>query len=110
RRRSREIHAEWKLRYHGIRTGPEGELRAVRAMRRAGLMEMFVSVGCLGGLIATLAVLDERVRQQVVAFSTNPNSNAVMFGGSRLRGFVMMLFYIARDQSQQHALLMMFAL
>jgi hypothetical protein len=71
---------------------------------------MFVSVGCLGGLIATLAVLDERVRQQVFTFGSHPGSTGVMFGSSRLRGFLMMLFYIARDQSQQHALLMIFAL
>ena len=73
-------------------------------------METFVSVGCLCGLIATLAVFDERVREQVVAFGTHPSSSGAMFGGSQVRAFVLMLFYIARDQSQQHALLMMFAL
>ena len=78
-------------------------------MRRT-LTETFVSVGCLGALIATLAVFDERVRQQLIDFGSNPHANGLVFGTSRVRGFVSMLYFIARDQSQQHGLLMMFAI
>jgi hypothetical protein len=72
--------------------------------------EALMSVGFLAALIATLAALDDRVRLQVVEFGRNPVSNDVFYGTSRVRQFVEMLYHIARDQSQEHAILMMFAL
>jgi hypothetical protein len=78
-------------------------------MRRAWT-ETFVSVGCLAAIIATLAVFDERVRQQLYELGANPRANGLVYGTSRFRGFVSMLYLIARDQSQQHGLLMVFAI
>jgi hypothetical protein len=82
---------------------------AGRTMRRAWT-ETFVSVGCLGALIATLAFFDERVRQQLFELGSHPTSNGLVYGTSRFHAFVSMLFYIARDQSQQHGVLMTFAI
>ncbi|HEY2905706.1 MAG TPA: hypothetical protein VGJ29_07375 [Vicinamibacterales bacterium] len=82
---------------------------AGRTMRRAWT-ETFVSVGCLGALIATLAFFDERVRQQLFDLGSNPRSTGLAYGTGRLHAFVSMLYYIARDQSQQHTVLMTFAI
>jgi hypothetical protein len=71
--------------------------------------EALMSIGFLAALIATLAALDDRVRLQLVEFGRNPASNDLIYGTSRVRDFMWMLFQIARDQSHTHAVLMMFA-
>ncbi len=53
---------------------------------------MFVSLGCLGALIATLAFFDERVRQQLLELGSNPRSNGLVFGTGRAHAFASMLY------------------
>lgn len=65
-----------------------------------------MSAGCLAALIAALAVFDDRVRQQVAGWGTHSPAHDLAYGTSWIRQFVSTVFYIVRDQSQQHGPLM----
>lgn len=69
-------------------------------------METLVSAGCLAALVAMLAVFDDRVRQQVAGWGAHSPAHDLAYGSAWIREFFSTVFYIARDQSQQHGPLM----
>lgn len=78
-------------------------------MRRA-LGDGLVSVGTVVVLLLALVAIDDRVREQVsLRFTTRPSTELVD-AGARVRDLVTVVLEAARDQSLEHAPLMIFVL
>jgi hypothetical protein len=78
---------------------------------RRGWHEALVSIGCLALLMAALVAFDDRVRRQLsLAFGPHSTSNQLAYGTSQLHDVGWVVFEVVRDQSFQHAPLMIFVL
>lgn len=78
-------------------------------MRRT-ISDALISIGALAALLVTLIAFDDRVRDVVsLRFSTGASADLVG-AGTQIRDIGAVLLDVARDQSMQHAPLMMFVL
>ena len=79
-------------------------------MRRA-FGEALISAGALACLLLALVMVDGRVREQVsLRFSGERASSELMSAGTHVRDLASVIFEAARDQSLEHAPLMIFVL
>lgn len=77
-------------------------------MRRA-FSDALVSAGALAVLLAILVAVDGRVREQVtMRFGGAQASADLAEAGSRVHSLANVLFEVVRDQSQMHAVLLIF--
>ncbi len=84
--------------------------RAMRNPRRSpALRDTAISVGALTLLVTVLVGLDQRVRD-VLAFSGGRPAAGVVDAGWRARDLALVLLETARDQTLDHAPLMIFVL
>jgi hypothetical protein len=80
-----------------------------RSRTRRTVGDALISVGALAGLLLALVAVDDRVRQQVsLRFSGSSASSELMNVGSGAREIVGVVFQAAKDQSLNHAPLMIF--
>jgi hypothetical protein len=80
----------------------------VSAMRRV-FGDALVSIGTLVVLLLALVSVDARVRERVSNALFNPSLSELADTGSQLRDLSMVVFSAAKDQSVEHAPLMIFA-
>jgi hypothetical protein len=74
------------------------------------LTDALLSIGALGVLLVTLISVDERVRQRVAGLLTStPDSSDLVDAGAQLHDISAVLLAAARDQSIEHAPLLVFA-
>lgn len=79
-------------------------------MRRA-FGDALVSMGALGAVLAALVAVDGRVREQLsLRFSGSSASSELENVGSGARELVGVVVQVAKDQSLDHAPLMIFVL
>lgn len=78
-------------------------------MRRAA-GDALVSVGALIILLLALVIVDGRVREQISLRSSAQPSAQLVSAGAQVRDLASVAFEAARDQSLEHAPLMIFAL
>jgi hypothetical protein len=86
----------------------EEPMRSIR--RRPALGEAAMSVGAVAVLLAVLTGMDGRVREVLGFGGVARPGNEVAEAGGRIRDAVLVIFEVARDQSLDHAPLMIFAL
>jgi hypothetical protein len=80
------------------------------AMRRI-YGDVLASLAALAVVAAALVAVDDRVRDQFTLWFTGPPSKAELVNaGARVRDVTMVVFDAARDQSLEHAPLMIFVL
>jgi len=73
--------------------------------------DLVASAAALGALLLALVSVDDRVREEVsLRFSSGEATAAVMSAGTHVRDLSGILFDVARDQSVEHAPLMIFVL
>jgi hypothetical protein len=85
------------------------QVEGVARMRRA-VGDALVSAGALMILLLALMIVDGRVREQIsLRFSAQPSAQLVS-AGAQVRDLTSVVFEAARDQSLEHAPLMIFAL
>ena len=78
-------------------------------MRRA-FGDALVSVGALAVLLLVLTAVDDRVREQIsLRFSARPAAELASVG-ERVRDLTSVVVEVARDQSLEHAPLLIFVL
>ena len=79
---------------------------------RRGFSEALISAGALVCLLLALIMFDDRVREQVsLRFSDSARaSSELMNAGTHVRDLVSVIAVAARDQSLEHAPLMIFVL
>lgn len=78
-------------------------------MRRP-FRDALLSVGALAVLLLTLVAVDDRVREQVSLRLAKPSSAELASAGERVRDLAAVVLEAARDQSLEHAPLMIFVL
>lgn len=79
-------------------------------MRRA-FGDALISMGALAALLTTLVLVDDRVRQQVsLRFSGTQPSTELANAAARLRDLASVVMEAARDQSIEHAPMLIFVL
>ena len=78
-------------------------------MRRA-FSDALMSAGALAILLLALVALDHRVREQISLRLTARPSVALANAGERVRDLTTVIVEVARDQSVEHAPLLIFAL
>jgi hypothetical protein len=76
-------------------------------MRRV-IGDAMVSVGTLGLLLLALTSVDARLRERVAQIVTSPGSVDLRGTGAQVREVVSVFLSVARDQSIEHAPLMIF--
>jgi hypothetical protein len=77
-------------------------------MRRV-INDALISVGALGVLIVGLVSVDERMRERLAAALSDPPSSAqLVHAGDRVRDVAAVLIMAAKDQSIEHAPLVIF--
>ena len=80
------------------------------ARRRRAVSDALVSAAAVTALLLALVAIDDRVREQIVLrMSAGPTAQLADLG-SRVRDVAAILVIAARDQSIEHAPLMIFAL
>jgi hypothetical protein len=78
-------------------------------MRRV-ITDALISMGALVLLLAGLVSIDDRVRERVTGLLTTPPSSAEIAGvGTQIQLVSTVVMKAARDQSVEHAPLMIFA-
>jgi len=76
---------------------------------RRTLIDLLLSACAMTVLFTTLVAFDARVREEVtLALRGAPQSAEIVAARTQARGFVSVVAAVARDQSQQHAPLMIF--
>jgi len=75
-----------------------------------GIGEAAVSVGALGALLMTLVAVDDRVREQVTVRFSGGASQQLTAAGSHVRDLGGVIMDALRDQSIEHAPLLIFVL
>ena len=79
-------------------------------MRRA-FGEGLMSAGALGAVLLTLIAIDERVREQVwMRFAAPPSGAQLAQAGAQVRDLTTVILEAVRDQSIEHAPLLIFGL
>ena len=78
-------------------------------MRRA-FSEGLMSAGALAILILTLVAIDDRVREQVWLRFSAPPTAQLQSAGASMRDLTAVMVEAARDQSLEHAPLLIFGL
>jgi hypothetical protein len=79
-------------------------------MRRV-LGDALVSLGALAALLTTLVLVDDRVREQVsLRLSGTRPSDELVNAGTHLRTLVTVVLEALRDQSVEHAPMLLFVL
>ena len=80
-------------------------------VRKRAVSEALISVGSLCVLIAMLATFDERVRQEI-SMRVGPGQPAMQMAnaGATIRSLASIVFVAAREQSIEHAPLVIFVL
>jgi hypothetical protein len=79
-------------------------------MRRP-MTGVFVSAASIGAVVAGLAVLDGRLRQQIVAVASGRGpSGEIVAVGAQMHDLIKTFLDVARDQSLAHAPLALFAI
>jgi hypothetical protein len=78
-------------------------------MRRA-FNDALISMGALVLLFLALVAFDDRVREQVSLRFSGSASSQLVSAGTQVRDFATVILDAARDQSIEHAPLMIFAL
>ena len=79
-------------------------------MRRA-FGEGLMSAAALGAILLTLIAIDERVREQVwMRFASPPSAAELSHAGANVRDLGAVILEAARDQSLEHAPLLIFGL
>jgi hypothetical protein len=103
------MEAEWTLRVTGPEVFPAKGMG--KSMRRAW-SEALVSGACLTAVLAAIVGIDEHMRSKAaLAFSsTHGISEQLAYGGGQVREAAWVVFALLRDQSLDHAPLMIFAL
>ena len=89
-----------------------GEARGpVSLVRKRAIGDALISVGALCALIGLLAAFDPRVREQI-SMRLSPGQPAAQVAGAEatVRNLVSVVFVAARDQSIEHAPLVIFVL
>lgn len=82
----------------------------MRAMRRA-FGEGLMSAGALSAIMLTLIAIDDRVREQIwLRFAAPPTTAELSHAGANVRDLAAVVFEAARDQSLEHAPLLIFGL
>lgn len=80
-------------------------------VRKRAFGEALISVGSLGALIAMLAAFDPRVRQQIaLRISAGQPAAQVADAEATVRNLASVVFIAAREQSIEHAPLVIFVL
>jgi len=78
-------------------------------MRRA-ISDALISMGALAVLLLALVSVDDRVRERITTMLAAPPSSAQIVGaGEKMREVSAIVVSAARDQSIEHAPLMIFA-
>jgi hypothetical protein len=73
--------------------------------------DALISGGALAALLTALVAVDDRIRQQLsLRFTGASVSSEVMHAGSGARELVAVVVQVAKDQSLDHAPLMIFVL
>ena len=78
-------------------------------MRRP-FRDAMLSIGALAVLLLALVAVDDRVREQLALRLAKPPSAELASAGERLRDLATVVLEAARDQSLEHAPLMIFVL
>jgi hypothetical protein len=79
-------------------------------MRRA-FSDALISMGALAVLLTALVLVDDRVREQVsLRFSGTEPSTELAHASSRLRDLVTVIIEAVRNQSLEHAPMLIFVL
>jgi hypothetical protein len=81
-----------------------------RGLGRSGFGEAAMSAGAVLVLLGVLMSLDPRVREAVRFTDASRPATEVMQAGGRARDLALVLLEVARDQSIDHAPLMIFTL
>ncbi len=68
------------------------------------------AAGSVGALIAGLAVIDPRVRDEIASLFSQGSSGELVETGTRVKEIVSVLLLAVRDQSIEHAPLVIFTL
>jgi hypothetical protein len=77
-------------------------------MRRA-ISDALISLGAVLLLLAALVSIDDRVRERVAGLVTSPPSSAEIAGvGAQIQNVSTVMYKAARDQSVEHAPLVIF--
>lgn len=77
---------------------------------RGVLRDVLVSATALALLLLTLVAIDDRVREQVALRLDSHPSAQFVAAGAQVRDLAAVLFEAVRDQSMEHAPLMIFVL
>jgi hypothetical protein len=81
----------------------------VSLVRKRAISEVLVSMGALCALIAMLAAFDPRVREQIaLRVSAGQPAAQVASAEATVRNLATVMFVAARDQSIEHAPLVIF--
>jgi hypothetical protein len=76
-----------------------------------GISDTMISIGALGALLMTLVAVDDRVREQVsIRFSGGSASAQLGAAGAHVRDLGAVVMDAVRDQSIEHAPLLIFVL
>ena len=79
-------------------------------MRRA-FGDTLISIGALATLLATLVLVDDRVREQVsMRFSGRPPASELADAGSRIGDVANVVMLALRDRGLEHGPMLIFAL
>jgi hypothetical protein len=80
-------------------------------MRRRAFGDALISMGALGAVLLALVAVDERVREQLtLRFGNSSASSELEHVGRGARELVAVVIQAAKDQSLDHAPLMIFVL
>ena len=91
-------------------TGVSNMSQGIARMRRS-FGDALISMGALAALLAGLVLVDDRVREQVAMhFNGAEPSTELAHAGSRLRDLATVVIEAARDQSLEHAPMLIFVL
>jgi hypothetical protein len=83
----------------------------VSLVRKRAIGEVLISVGSLGVLIAMLAAFDPRVREQIsMRVSAGQPAAQAANAEATVRNLTSVIFLAARDQSIEHAPMVIFVL
>jgi len=80
----------------------------VRSSVRRAVSEAVISVSALGVLVLALAASDTRVRDQVTAHLSSRPAAELASAGAVVKDVTMIVFQAAREQSLEHAPLVIF--
>jgi hypothetical protein len=83
----------------------------VSLVRKRAIGDALISIGALCALIAILATFDTRVREQIsLRMAVGRPSAQITYAEATVRNMASVVFDVARDQSIEHAPLVIFVL